>query len=257
MYEWLLNKGAKAAIDARLKGKCLSMTKEDWLELPPITTNVIRVFMEKEERKLYDQMLKDSVLPILDGKLSTLDEMDSAVVGSTAAVLSNKLLQMANGAVYDDHGGVVKIHDQKLDALEELYESNGDNLMVFYQYKHDLERIMERFPDARKLEGPQDIEDWNAGKIQMLLCHPASAAYGINLQEGGHTVVWFGLPWSLELHTQANARLHRQGQEFPVVVHYIIADDTLDQRVLNVLRQKEAVQRSLLDALKGYMGEKL
>lgn len=253
VYEWLLNRGAKAQIDAKLKKLCLSMTKEDWLDLPPLMTNIVEVRMDKEERKLYDRMLNDKVLPILDGKVSSLEDMDSAVVGSTAAVLSNKLLQMANGAVYDDEGEVFHLHDQKLDALEELAESGGENLLVFYEYKHDLERILARFPYARKLEGPQDIEDWNKGELKMLLCHPASAAYGINLQEGGHTVVWFGLPWSLELHTQANARLHRQGQELPVMVHYILCKDTLDERVHAVLQKKDAVQQSLLNALKDYV----
>lgn len=255
VFEWLLKPGAKAAVDAKLKPLCLSMSKDDWLQLPPITTNLIYVRMDKTERKLYDQMLQSSVLPLLDGQLSTMDDMDSAVVGSTAAVLSNKLLQMANGAVYDENGEVFQIHDHKIEALRELLESNGDNLMVFYEYKHDLEKIQANFPDARKLEGPQDIDDWNAGKIKMLLCHPASAAYGINLQQGGHTVVWYGLPWSLELHTQANARLHRQGQEHPVIVHYILCEGTLDERVYKVLQNKDAVQQGLLNALKDYVKE--
>ena len=255
VFEYLLKPGAKEAIDARLKPLCLSMSKEDWLELPPLMANIINVRMDKAERKVYDQMLQSSVLPLLDGQLSTMDDMDSAVVGTTAAVLSNKLLQMANGAVYDENGEVFQIHDHKIEALRELSESNGDNLMVFYEYKHDLEKIMASFPDARKLEGPQDIDDWNAGRIKMLLCHPASAAYGINLQAGGHTVVWYGLPWSLELHTQANARLHRQGQEHPVIVHYIICEDTLDERVYKVLQKKDAVQQGLLDALKDYVKE--
>lgn len=256
VYEWLLKPGAKQAIDSLLKPLCLSMSKEDWIELPPLTTNVISVRMNKDERKLYDQLMRDRVLPMLDGKLSTLDDMDSAVVGGTAAVLSNKLLQMANGAVYDEEHESVFIHDHKLEALKELAESNGDSLLVFYEYRHDLNRILAAFPEARVLKDAQDISDWNEGKIRMLLCHPASAAYGINLQEGGHTVVWFGLPWSLELHTQANARLYRQGQQFPVMVHYILCENTLDERVYRVLQQKEAVQRSLLDALKGYVGEK-
>lgn len=255
VWEWNLKPGAKEAIDAKLKPMCLSMTKEDWLTLPPLTTNIMEVIIDEKERRVYDRMLRDRVLPLLDGELSTMQDMDSAVVGSTAAVLSNKLLQMANGAVYDENGEVFKIHDKKLDALEELVDSVGDNILVFYNYKHDLDRIMNRFPEARKLEGDQDIVDWNAGKIRILLCHPASAAFGINLQQGGHTVAWFGLPWSLELHTQANARLHRQGQEHPVIVHYIVAKDTLDEKVLKVLQNKDAVQRGLLDALKDYVRE--
>ena len=255
VYEWLLQPGAKERIDAALKPFCLSMSKEDWLQLPPLIHNEVRVRMDAPEKKVYEQLMKDRVLPLLEGELSSMDDMDSAVVGSTAAVLSNKLLQLANGAVYDENGEVFKVHDHKLEALQELADSNGDNLMVFYEYRHDLDRIKAWFPDARVLEGPQEIEDWNAGKIKMLLCHPASAAYGINLQEGGHTVVWFGLPWSLELHTQANARLHRQGQEHPVIAHSIITEGTLDEKVLAVLQQKDAVQRSLLDALKTYINK--
>lgn len=254
VFEFFLKPGAKARIDEAIKPMCLSMSKDDWLQLPPIITNEIRVRMDEDQRPIYNRMMRDKVLPLLDGQLSTMEDMDSAVVGATAAALSNKLLQMANGAVYEEDGSVFKIHDKKLDALQEMVDAAGDNLMVLYSYKHDADRIMEKFPAARKLEGPQDIEDWNAGKIQMLLCHPASSAYGINLQEGGHTVVWFGLPWSLELHTQANARLHRQGQEHPVVVHYIICEKTIDERVLVVLQQKDAVQQGLLDALKAYIG---
>ena len=255
VFDWILKPGAKERIDAALKPKCLSMSKEDWLELPPLMTNIISVRMSKEERKLYDDLYKSKVLPLLDGKLAELEESDSAVVGSTAAVLSNKLLQMANGAVYDDNGGVFQVHDQKIDALMELADSNGDNLLVFYEYQHDQARILKWFPDARVLKDAKDIDDWNAGKIKMLLCHPQSAAFGLNLQQGGHTMVWFGLPWSLELHTQAIARLHRQGQEHPVICHYIICEKTLDEKVYAVLQQKEAVQKSLLDALKDYVTE--
>ena len=255
VWEWVLKAGAKEVIDNKIKPFCLSMSKEDWLDLPPLMTNIVSVHIDRKERTIYNQMLRDRVLPLLKGELSTMQDMDSAVVGSTAAVLSNKLLQMANGAVYDEDGQVYRIHDKKLDALEELLGATGDNVLVFYNYKHDRDRIMERFPEARVLEGPKDIEDWNKGEIRIMLCHPASAAYGINLQQGGHTVAWFGLPWSLELHEQANARLHRQGQEYPVIVHYIVASGTLDDRVLRVLQQKDAVQSGLLNALKDFVRE--
>lgn len=255
VWEWVLKPGAKEAIDSKIKPFCLSMSKEDWLEMPPLMTNIVSVHIDRKERAVYNQLMRDRVLPLLNGELSTMQDMDSAVVGSTAAVLSNKLLQMANGAVYDEDGQVYRIHDKKLDALEELLGATGDNVLVFYNYKHDRDRILERFPEARVLEGPKDIEDWNAGEIRIMLCHPASAAYGINLQQGGHTVAWFGLPWSLELHEQANARLHRQGQEYPVMVHYIVASGTLDERVLRVLQQKDAVQASLLNALKDFVKE--
>jgi hypothetical protein len=171
-----------------------------------------------------------------------------------------KLLQMANGAVYEDEGGVFHIHDAKLDALEEIAEANpGQPLLVFYAYKHDLERVKTRFADAVVLnEGDtQDIiSKWNDGKIPMLLCHPASAGHGLNLQQGGHIAVWFGLNWSLELYQQANARLHRQGQEHSVIIHRIICEDTVDERVIKALDQKDATQRSLLDSLKAYLNIK-
>lgn len=185
-----------------------------------------------------------------------MEDMDSAIVGSTAATLSGKLLQMANGAVYDEDGTVFHIHDHKLDALEEIMESaSGQSLLVFYSYKHDLERIQDRFPQAVKLESSEDITKWNDGQIQMLLCHPASAGHGLNLQSGGHIIVWFGMPWSLELYSQACARLYRQGQEQSVIVHHIVCDGTLDERVLDALHRKDATQKSLLNALKNYLGD--
>jgi SNF2 family DNA or RNA helicase len=163
---------------------------------------------------------------------------------------------MANGAVYDDQGGVYRLHDRKLDALEDIVEaSQGQPILVYYSYKHDAQRIRERFPEAKTLDTSEDIAEWNKGNIQMLLCHPASAGMGLNLQQGGHLMVWFGLPWSLELLQQAEARLHRQGQEQSVIVHRIICAGTLDERVLSVLTRKDATQRSLLTALKEYVEE--
>lgn len=152
---------------------------------------------------------------------------------------------------------VFQIHDAKLDALEEIAEANpGQPLLVFYSYKHDLERIKTRFADAVVLnEGDTSeiISRWNRGEIPMLLCHPASAGHGLNLQEGGHIIVWFGLTWSLELYQQANARLYRQGQEHSVIVHHIVCEDTIDEQVMAALTEKDATQKSLLDALKDYL----
>ena len=254
VYEYKLRTGAKEKIDRRLSDICLSMSKEDWLEIPPIIFNEVRVRMTKKERKIYDQFERDKVIPLLDSKLVSIDTMDSAVVGESAAVLSGKLLQMANGAVYDDNGDVFWLHDQKLDALDEIVESaQGQPILVFYSYKHDLDRILARHPEAVVLKGSADIERWNKGEIPMLLCHPASAGYGINLQEGSHIMVWFGLPWSLELYQQSLGRLHRQGQEHPVICHHIICEDTLDEKVLRALQSKDATQKSLLDALKRYI----
>lgn len=261
VYEWVMNRGAKEEIDALLSDICLSMSKEDWLQMPDIIYNDVVVKMDKQARKLYNEFEKEKVLPLLDGEvIEDVDEADTFVAGTTAATVSMKLLQMANGSVYDDDGSVFHIHDAKLDALEEIAESNpGQPLLVFYGYKHDLDRIKKRFADAVILnEGDtQDIiTRWNEGRIPMLLCHPASAGHGLNLQEGGHIAVWFGLNWSLELYQQANARLHRQGQEQSVIIHHIICQDTIDERVMDALNKKDTTQRSLLDSLKAYLAVK-
>lgn len=253
VYDWVLKNSAKGRIDQKLKRFCLSMSKEDWLELPPIIYNDILVRMDEDERTLYNQLEKEKIIPLYEQSLSDLDDMESAIVGATAATLSGKLLQMSNGAVYDDQGSVIHIHDRKLDALEELMETTGETVLVFYSYKHDAQRILERFPHAQFLTDSTSIFNWNMKRIQLLLCHPASAGHGLNLQEGGHTIVWFGLPWSLELYQQANARLYRQGQERSVIVHHILCEDTIDRRVLTALHNKEDTQKALLNALKGYM----
>lgn len=254
VFEYKLRSGAKERIDQKLSDICLSMSKEDWLQLPPVIYNDVRVRMTSAERKVYERFQRDRVLPLLENKLATIEDMSSAVLGETAAVLSGKLLQMANGAVYDDSEGVFHLHDQKLDALEEIVASaQGTPLLVFYSYKHDVDRIKARFPYAVELKNSNDIEMWNNGEIPMLLCHPASAGYGLNLQEGSHLMVWFGLPWSLENYQQSIARLHRQGQEHPVICHHIICENTIDERVLAALHSKDATQKSLLDALKGYL----
>ena len=256
VYEWKLKSGAKEDIDRRLSDICLSMSKEDWLTLPPVVHNTVTVRMDAKERKLYDQLRRDCVLPLFGGELADLEHFDQTVVGGTAATLSGKLLQLANGAVYDEQGTVVHIHDRKLDALADIVEeAHGQSLLVFYSYRHDIDRIRERFPDAVEIGGTETISAWNAGKIPMLLCHPASAGHGLNLQQGGHIVVWFGLPWSLELYQQANARLNRMGQGQSVIVHHVVCENTLDEKVAAALTEKDAIQKGLLNALKGYAYE--
>lgn len=262
VYEWRLKPGAKARIDAKISDLCLSMSKEDWIDLPERTYNTVPVTLSPSARKLYEQFQKEKILPLLRGgdglRLAEngADDYDSAVLGDMAATVSGKLLQMANGAVYDENGEVFHIHDAKLDALEEIADTNpGQPLLVFYTYKHDLDRIQARFPSAEKIKGSETIIDWNAGKIPMLLCHPASTGHGLNLQAGGHIIVWFGLPWSLELYQQANDRLHRMGQKQGVIIHHIVALGTLDERVMSVLAGREATQRGLLVALKAYVEE--
>ena len=232
------------------------MSKDDWLQLPPIIYNETPVRMSVPERSLYDQFVRDSVIPLLCGSASTTDDMDAAIIGSTAATALGKMLQLANGACYDDNGGVFRLHDHKIEALEDLLEAaNGQPVLVFYSYGHDVARLKRAFPDGKVLNTSDDITAWNNGEIPVLFCHPAAAGHGLNLQEGGHIIVWFGLPWSLELYQQVNARLHRQGQDKSVIVHHIICEGTVDEKVLSTLQKKDATQRELLDALKGYLNE--
>lgn len=262
VFEWRLKPGARERIDARLSDICLSMSKEDWLDLPERTYNTIPVQLDSKARKLYDQFKRDKILPLVHEheKLAVAQDMDydTAVVGDMAAQVSGKLLQMANGAVYDDDGEVFHIHDAKLDMLAEIADTSaGQPILVFYNYKHDLKRLQERFPDAVKMGGEDVISAWNRGEIPMLLCQPASAGHGLNLQDGGHIIVWFGLTWSLELYQQANDRLHRMGQRSAVIVHHLVAEDTIDEKVMAALTAKDATQKGLLDALKQYLQEEL
>lgn len=262
VFEWRLKPGARERIDARLSDICLSMSKEDWLDLPERTYNTIPVQLDNKARKLYDQFKRDKILPLVHEheKLAVAQGMDydTAVVGDMAAQVSGKLLQMANGAVYDDDGEVFHIHDAKLDMLAEIADTSaGQPILVFYNYKHDLKRLQERFPDAVKMGGEDVISAWNRGEIPMLLCQPASAGHGLNLQDGGHIIVWFGLTWSLELYQQANDRLHRMGQRSAVIVHHLVAEDTIDEKVMAALTAKDATQKGLLDALKQYLQEEL
>ena len=261
VYEWRLKPGAKERIDAQLSTFCLSMKADDWLDMPARVDVPHYVHMTPAERKVYDQFEKDRVLPLMQGKLTdNFDDADHAILGATAAALSGKLLQMANGAVYDDEGNVFHIHDAKIDALEDIVEAaQGEPVLVYYNYVHDLERIRKRLPQAEAFGAGKDTADtiraWNDGEIPILLCHPASVAYGLNMQEGGHIIVWFGPTWSLELYQQANARLLRQGQTDTVFIHHILTDETLDQRVMDALEKKDGVQESLLNALKGYLNK--
>jgi len=256
VYDWKMRRGSREQIDQRISSFCLSMSKGDWLQLPPIIYNEVPVRMTTAERRSYDQFVQNSVLPLYLGSASTVEEMDSAIVGSTAATALGKMLQLANGACYDDSGGVFSLHAHKIEALEDLVEAaNGQPILVFYSYKHDLYRLQVAFPSGKELKTSDDITAWNNGEIPILFCHPAATGHGLNLQEGGHIIVWFGLPWSLELYQQANARLHRQGQEKSVIVHHIICEKTVDEKVLATLQKKDATQRELLDALKGYLNE--
>ncbi len=243
VFTYKLKPGAEEQIYNAISDITISMKTKDYLELPPCIYNVVKVVLSERERKMYERFRKEMVIS-LGG-----EEIDAMNV----AALSNKLLQMANGAVYDTDHSSHHIHDRKLDALEDLIEAaNGRPVMVCYWFRHDLERIRGRF-DARELKTAKDIEDWNAGKILVALVHPASAGHGLNLQYGGCTLIWFGMTWSLELYQQTNKRLHRQGQKDTVVINHILADDTIDELVLAALHRKDKTQTALIDAVKAVL----
>ena len=245
VYSYKLREGAEQQIYNLISDICISMKATDHLKMPELITNRVEVAMNDKERRLYDTLRKDMILKLKDGEIDAVN----------AAALSGKLLQMANGAVYDSKGKALTIHDRKLDALEDLIEAaNGKPLLVAYWYKHDLERIQKRF-ESRTIDTAADIADWNAGKIPVALIHPASGGHGLNLQEGGSTIVWFGLTWSLELYQQLNARLWRQGQkERTVVITHIVTTGTHDEDVLRALERKDAGQAALIAAVKARIG---
>lgn len=238
--------GAEGKIYEAIGDITISMKSGDYLRLPKLVTNVVRVEMNERERRIYERLKKDMAAEI-DGK--EIDAMN-------AAALSGKLLQMAAGAVYDGEGQAVRLHDRKLDALEDLVESaNGRPVLIAYWFRHDIERIRKRFPGARELRQEADIADWNAGKISIGLIHPASAGHGLNLQDGGSMLIWFSLTWSLELNQQTNARLWRQGQKHTVTIHYLVMKDSIDESVMAALSRKDKVQEALMAAVKAELGK--
>ena len=235
--------GAEDAIYKRISDITISMKSGDYLKMPKLVINEVPVYLSPSEQEQYDKLREEMVID-LKGK-----EIDAA----NAAALSGKLLQMANGAIYDENKEPILIHNRKLDALEDLIEgANGKPVLVAYWYQHDLLRIKERF-DVREIKTTKDINDWNAGKIPVAVIHPASAGHGLNLQAGGSTLIWFGLTWSLELYQQTNARLWRQGQTSTVVIHHIITKGTIDENVMAALRKKEKTQDGLIDAVKAQL----
>lgn len=237
--------GADDIIQQRIADICISMAAEDFLELPDCVTNVVPVVLDDKAKKQYERMEKDLLLEI----------EDTEITATSAAVLTGKLLQLCNGALYDEDRNVHEIHNNKLEAFTELVEQlNGKPALVFYSFQHDLTRIKQALSKTnlriRELKTPQDQIDWNNGQVDILLAHPASAAYGLNLQDGGNHVVWFGLTWSLELYQQANGRLHRQGQKQKVILHHLIVQGGVDEDVMQALEGKAATQDKLLEALK-------
>ena len=239
--------GAEEKVREKIRDITISLSAADYLQMPELVVDDIPVALDRKAAAAYRAMEKDMLLS-LDGE---------TVTAASAAVLTNKLLQLCSGAAYAEDGNAVPVHDCKLDALTELVEGlDGAPALLFYGYQHEVPRMLAALRKlnpgirARVYQGARDAEDWNAGRVDVLLAHPASCAYGLNLQQGGHHVIWFTLTWSLELYQQANARLHRQGQAHPVIVHRLLAQGGMDEAVAKALEQKDGIQDALLEALK-------
>jgi SNF2 family DNA or RNA helicase len=250
-----LKKGCEQLIRDKVADICLSMQAKDYLQLPSMMVHTELVELSPRVKKAYDAFEREKVLELRDAL--TGSERQS-ILAESAAGLMTKLAQYANGAVYDADGDAVEIHDEKLSRLQELVEAandSGSGVLVFYQYKHDVARILSRLKDKRVAvyADERQLVEWNACKLDVLLAHPASTAYGLNMQHGGHYIIWFGCGWNLELYQQANARLHRQGQEHPVTVYKLLCADTVDEKAAKALEGKKGVQQSLIDALKETM----
>lgn len=244
VFSYKPREGAEEAIYGLISDICISMKAVDYLEMSECIYNRVEVAMNEKEMKLYGQLEKNMLLPFAEGDIDAVN----------AAALSGKLLQMANGAVYDENGNVKHIHDRKLEALEDLVEAaNGKPVLIAYWYQHDLDRIKRR-TGAVALDTAEDMQRWNAGEIPVAVIHPASAGHGLNLQAGGSTLIWFGLTWSLELYQQTNARLWRQGQKETVVIHHLVTKDTLDEKVMAALEKKNCGQSALVEAVKARIG---
>lgn len=247
VYSYEAKPGTEASILQKISDICISMKAEDYLQLPDVTYHEIPVELDEKSAKSYYELERMMVLELPE------DETDISV--TSAAALSNKLLQLANGALYDEDRQVHEVHSCKVEAFMELIESlQGKPALVFYNYQHDLKRLLQALDKTelrvRVLKSPKDEDDWNHREIDVLLAHPASAAYGLNLQQGGNHVIWFGLTWNYELYTQANKRLHRQGQTEKVIIHHLVCTGTRDEDVMQALSQKEDVQNWVMESLK-------
>lgn len=240
VYKYTPKRGALEAITKRISDITISMKAADYLELPDEIDSVIEVDLPEKTKAAYQKMEREALLQLEDEQITALN----------AAAVISKLTQISNGFIYDEDRKAIRIHTAKTEALREIIEQAGGPVLVFYEFKEDAEHLMEAIPGARPLHTESDIKAWNDGKIPVLLTHPASAGYGLNLQDGGHTIVWYGLTWSLEQYLQANARLHRQGQQKPVLVYRILAKGTVDQQILESLDKKDATQNAVLEILK-------
>ncbi|MDO5015274.1 MAG: DEAD/DEAH box helicase [Clostridia bacterium] len=234
-----IRRGADKVINQKIADICISMKAKDYLDLKEPKIIDVPITLSSREMKMYKDLERDYILNLEDTNITAM----------SGGALCTKLLQLSNGAVYDENKDVKRIHDVKIEKLKEMSEE-GENLLVFYSFKSDKERILKAIPKAVFLEDKEDIDRWNRGEIKMLIAHPASAGHGLNLQGGGHIVVWFGQTWSLELFQQANARLHRQGQTEPVIIYRLITTNTIDEDVIASLELKEKSQDALLEKLK-------
>lgn len=246
VFSWKLKPGAEDEIYKAISDITLSMKTTDYLQLPELTYSSKVVHLDRQEREVYNQLKKDMLVHV-DGEV---------IDAGSAATLSNKLLQLSSGAIYADEARTVTVHSQKIDALEDIIEAaNGHTVLVAYWFKHELERLLRHFPQGRLLSTAEDMSDWCSGKIPLAFIHPASAGHGLNLQSGGHILVWHTVPWSLELYEQTNARLFRQGQTEPVSIIHIEAANTIDQQVIKSLETKNQTQSALIEAVKAELGE--
>lgn len=255
VYDYRLQHDGEERIYRRIGDICLSMKAEDYLKLPGRIDNIIELQMPPELQARYDEFEKQQVLKLYEAMQDAEDQEQSpaTITAVNAAALSTKLLQFANGAIYDEDGNVHYVHDLKIDALKEIIEdAGGKPILIAWTYRHDRDRILEALASyrPRELKDGRDIDDWNAGRIRVLMMHPASGGHGLNLQAGGHIIVWFGQTWSLELEQQFNARLDRQGQKETVIIHRLVASKTIDQDVIGALQKKAAGQEGLMQAVK-------
>ena len=246
IYSYKLLDFSEEAIYKKISDISVSMKSEDYLEMPELVNNQVIVSLSEKEKTTYETLRKELIVDIKEKEIDAVN----------AAALSNKLLQMANGAVYDEDKNFIEVHDKKLDALEDLIEgANGKPVLIAYWFKHDLKRIKDKF-EVKELKSNKDFSDWNGGKIAVGIIHPQSAGHGLNLQAGGSTLIWFSLTWSLELYQQTNARIYRQGQNNTVVIHHIITKGTIDENIIKALDKKSIGQEELLEAVKARIGGK-
>jgi len=249
VYSYNLLSDSERLIQERIKDICISMRAEDYLEMPERIDNFVRVTMPDKLMDAYKKFEQENVITLAN----EIEEGTTTVNAVNAAALSNKLLQFANGAMYDENKNVVPIHDLKLEALKEIIEAaDGKPVLVAWTYQFDRDRIKNYFRSMapRELKTAEDINDWNAGKVRLMLAHPASAGHGINLQAGGNIIVWYGLTWSLELYQQFNARLYRQGQKQRTIIHHIVNTGTHDEDVVRALKSKDKTQNNLMNSIK-------